>query len=130
MLPPPIVVSSEDDPDARAISLDVESGQYLVTLRPGWRLERVTPSGAENVEATLLSDATTWVYVWPRSSTYAEYEFGLGDRAIWMNGQLNIQIRVLEEPFTTAGTGGAGGWTGTAGTPGMGGANAGGAFAQ
>jgi hypothetical protein len=110
-----VTVSSEDDPNATSIALSVERGDYYVRLLPGWRMEKVEASGATEVEATLLSSDAQWVYVNPHSSSWVEYEFGIGERKLWFNGQLNIEIRVHEDPSELYGMagqsnlGGAGG---------------------
>ena len=119
--PTSIVVSSEDDPDATSIVVDLEEGYYFLELRPGWRLEKVSDGAAETVEATLLSSSTQWVWISRRSTSWAEYEFGLGERSIWMNGQLNIDIRVYEDPSELDnGYGGYGGYGGLSGWAGEG----------
>ena len=124
----PVIVSSETDPDATNISVSLEEGYYYVNLSPGWHLEKVTSAGAEPVEATLLSGEYQWVYVSRQSSSWAEFSFGIGSRAIWLNGQLNIGIDVQETP---GGSGGFGGWGNTGGwgnAGGWSGAASGGAF--
>lgn len=116
--PPITLVSSETNPDASAIDVSVERGYYYVQLRPGWRLEKVEDGVVTDVEATLLSPATQWVYVAARSSTWLEYQFGLGDRSLWFNGKLTLQIAVYEKPSDLYGGGGEpgisqGGWSGS-----------------
>jgi hypothetical protein len=93
-----VTVSSETDPDATSIALSVERGNYYVRLLPGWHMEKIDADGTTVVEASLLSGDTQWVYVSPHSSSWVEYEFGIGDRRLWFNGQLNIGIRVHEDP--------------------------------
>lgn len=100
-----ITVTSEDDPNAEVIRVDLERGYYYVNLLPGWRLEKVEGASATDVEATLLSDALQWVYVRERSTSFVEFNFGLGERQIWFNGKLNVSVNVYESP----GGGGAGG---------------------
>jgi hypothetical protein len=97
--------------------VSLEEGYYNVRLTPGWHMEKVTASGAQTVEATLLSGQTQWVYVSRQSTRYAEFSFGIGGSEIWLNGKLNITIDVQE------GAGGAGGDgpNGVAGEFGMGG---------
>ena len=102
-----IVVSSEDDPNAENIRVDLERGYRYVQLRPGWRLEKVEGNSATNVEATLLSEATQWVYVRERTTSYVEFNFGLGNRQIWFNGKVNISVNVFESPDGSGGAGGA-----------------------
>ena len=117
--PQNLTVSSEDDPDATSIALSVERGDYYVRLLPGWHMEKSDAGGAEEVEATLLSSDTQWVYVNPHSSSWVAYEFGLGARSLWFNGKLNIDIRVHEDPSELYGSAGQpggdyGGYSGNA----------------
>ncbi|MGK3966366.1 hypothetical protein WMF38_19545 [Sorangium sp. So ce118] len=107
-----LTISSEDEaPDASSITVDLEQGSYYVSLLPGWHLEKIEDGTATTVEATLLSSQLTYVYVSPRSTTWAQYQFGIGDRALWLNGKLNIGIDVYEDPdeYYYGGTGGVGG---------------------
>ncbi|MGK4008605.1 hypothetical protein WMF31_38715 [Sorangium sp. So ce1036] len=115
-------VNTEDyDPGASSITVDLEQGGYYVTLLPGWSFEKIEGDTVTNVEATLLSSQQIYVYVSPRSTTWAQYQFGIGDRALWLNGKLNIGIDVHEDPDDYYGAGGAGG-----GSWGEGGAGGGG----
>lgn len=109
-----ITVSSEDDPSSATISLSLEEGQYYIELLPGWHFEKDAPGGAVEVEATLLSGETQWVWVSRQSTSFAEYRFGLGERELWLNGQLNIGVVLHEDPseLNVAGSGGYMGGTG------------------
>ncbi|RYZ06746.1 MAG: hypothetical protein EOO73_14440 [Myxococcales bacterium] len=120
-----VTVSSETDPDAATISVSLEEGSYYVQLLPGWHFEKQTPSGYETVEATLLSGELQFVYVSRQSTSFAEYQFGLGEREIWLNGELNIGVVVYEHP-SEVGFGGGAGFGGVAGFSGVAG---GGGFA-
>lgn len=104
-------VNSEDDPDAATISVNLEEGSYYVQLLPGWHFEKQTPTGYEPVEATLLSGQTQYVWVSRRSTSFAEFQFGLGDREVWLNGDLNIGVVLYEDP-SELGYGGTGGYAG------------------
>ncbi|WP_437962829.1 hypothetical protein WME76_47260 (plasmid) [Sorangium sp. So ce119] len=118
-----LTINSEDeDPDASSILVDLEQGSYYVQLLPGWHLEKVEGGTATAVDATLLSSQMIYVYVSPHSTTWAQYQFGIGDRALWLNGKLNLSINVYEDPdeYYGYGQGGAGG--GDWGTGGAGGA--------
>jgi hypothetical protein len=106
--PGTVVVSSETNPNASNITLSLEEGYYTVSLLPGWRMEKLGPSGAQTVEATLLSGSSQWVYVSRRSTSWAEFSFGIGGREVWLNGKLNIAIDV-QEAAGAGGMGGAGG---------------------
>ncbi|HKY39374.1 MAG TPA: hypothetical protein VJN18_25725 [Polyangiaceae bacterium] len=111
-------VSSEDAPDADTISLSLERGYYVVALQPGWRMEKSDDSGTEDVEATLLSSESQWLYVSPRSTSWAEFQFGIGGRELWLNGNVNIGVTVFEDPDEYYGDGGGAGGqpaTGSAG---------------
>ncbi|WP_438008610.1 hypothetical protein WME89_07830 [Sorangium sp. So ce321] len=107
-----LTISSEDeDPDASSITVDLERGSYYVSLLPGWYFEKIEGGVATPVEATLLSSSSFYVYVSPHSTTWAQYQFGIGDRALWLNGKLNIGVNVYEDPsdYYYYGEGGAGG---------------------
>ncbi|WP_438018441.1 hypothetical protein WMF18_04920 [Sorangium sp. So ce315] len=94
-----LTINSEDeDPDASSIIVDLERGSYYVQLLPGWHLEKVEGGTATPVEATLLSSQMVYVYVSPHSTTWAQYQFGIGDSALWLNGKLNVSINVYEDP--------------------------------
>ena len=109
-------VSSEDDPSASSINVSVERGRYNVRLLPGWRMEKLEDGEATEVEATLLSDPTQWVYVNPHSSSWVSYQFGIGERSLWFNGDLPIDVQVYEDPSQYyGGYGGADGGGGYAG---------------
>ena len=117
--PTTITVSSESDPAASAISVSLERGYYYVRLLSGWRLEKVEGGDATDVEATLLSNASQWVHVAQHSSSWVTYQFGLGERSIWFNGDLSIAVQVYEKPSDLYGGGGAAGEspTGVGGQP-------------
>lgn len=94
-----ITVSSEEDPAAESINLSVERGYYRITLQSGWYMEQEAQDGSfSEVEAQLLSNSTQWVYVSPNSTSWARFSFGIGDREVWFNGNLNIDVTVYEDP--------------------------------
>jgi hypothetical protein len=75
------------------------------------------PRAKFRVEAQLLSSSSPWVYVYPRSTSWAEFSFGIGERKVWFNGNLNIDINVYEDPDDYYG--GCGGYaSGSAGAAG------------
>jgi hypothetical protein len=115
--PGPIVVSSETDPEAPSIEVDLENGSYQIYLLPGWTLERIENGVATAVEAQLLSGERQWAYVSPRSTSWVSYQFGVGDRGIWFNGKLNVEVQVYENPDEYYGPsyGGFGGMTAVGG---------------
>lgn len=111
-----VTINSEDeDPDATSIVVDLEQGTYYVRLLPGWNFEKVEGGTVTEVEATLLSSESIYVYVSPHSTTWAQYQFGIGDRALWLNGKLNVNIGVYEDPEEYYGVGNSGGAGGAGG---------------
>jgi hypothetical protein len=101
-----IIVNGDDYPDSDSIQVDIAEGSYTVALHPGWQLQSVIDGVAQDVTATLLTPDVQWVYVSRRSTSWVSFQFGLGDSEIWLNGNLNIQIDVVEDP-NQLGTGGA-----------------------
>jgi hypothetical protein len=119
----PVVVNSEDDPDATSIQVSLERGYYYINLRSGWRMEKIENGEAQTVEATLLNSGSQWIYINPHSTSSVSFQFGIGNRKIWLNGNLNIQIDVYDNPGQYYGDedGGAAGYGGYGGTGGAGG---------
>lgn len=115
--PMPTVVSSETDPDANSIEVELEQGTYQIYLQPGWSMERLENGVATPVEAQLLNNSWQWVWVSPHSTSWVSYQFGIGDHAIWFNGKLNIDMQVYENPDEYYGPsyGGFGGMSATGG---------------
>jgi hypothetical protein len=101
-----IFVNSDDYPDSDSIQVDIAEGSYTVALQPGWQLQSVVGGVAQDVAATLLTPDVQWIYVSRRSTSWVSFQFGLGDKEIWLNGNLNIQVNVIEDP-NQLGTGGA-----------------------
>lgn len=93
------IFDSEDYLDESSIILSLTEGDYTIYLHPGWQLERLNEEGeGEIVDAVLLSDSTQWVWVSRHATSWATFQFGVGDEDIWLNGQLNIDIEVYEDP--------------------------------
>lgn len=98
-VPAPIIVSSETNPTEPTIEVDLEQGDYRVVLLPGWSLESVVDGVSTPVpDVQLLSGDSQWVWVSPRSTSWVSYQFGSGDRSVWFNGKLNIEMQVYETP--------------------------------
>ncbi len=118
--PDAIVVNGEDHLDEESIQLSVEEGYYNVRLSSGWEMEERANGNGNGaiVEATLLSSSSRWIYVSRNSTRWVDFEFGIGERSIWMNGRLNIEMTVYEDPSDLYGYAGA---PGTGGTWGQGG---------
>jgi len=104
---PTIVASSEDNPDSDSIDVTLESGQYYIQLLSGWWLEKDENGQSTPVEAQLLSGGTQWIWVSPHSTSWVQYQLGIGDRALWFNGNINVQLNVYEDPSQYYGGGGS-----------------------
>jgi hypothetical protein len=79
-------LSTEDDPDATSISLDVPAGAYNVQLSPGYQVRRVTPvqPGKDHetvnlVNAVLISANPQRVVVSSGESELAVFRFRIGE---------------------------------------------------
>jgi len=90
--------SSEDYLEEPSIMLDLLEGDYEIHLGGEWYLERIVDGEAEAVEAVLLNDPWQWAWVSPHSTSWVTFQFGIGDEELWLNGQLNVQIEVYEDP--------------------------------
>jgi hypothetical protein len=110
-----IVVSSDDNPDADSIQVDLAEGDYYIHLRPGWYLQSVVNGVAQTEDAVLLNGDYQWVYVYRHSTSWVSFQFGLGSQELWFNGKVNIQMAVYENPdqYYGGSTGGAS-WAGGA----------------
>lgn len=75
----------------------------------GWRLEQAQGANGTDVAATMLSGESQWLYISPHSTSWAEFQFGPGERELWLNGDLNLEIQVHEDPDAYYGYGGASG---------------------
>ena len=97
-------VSSDTDPDATSISTRVLPGAYTVTLEGGWFLEKITGTGGERVDQSiLLSPSTQYAYVYDRGTADVTYTFGVDGILIdFRHGSLNIGFNV-EHPNEDAG---------------------------
>lgn len=111
--PPTVTVSSESDPNAATIDVDVQSGYYNVNLQSGWSMEMIEGGVSTPVEAQLLSAQSQWLSVSAHSTSWVRYQFGIGGHALWFNGDVNIDMEVYETPDQYYG--GAGSGNGSAG---------------
>jgi len=117
-----IVVSSEDNPNADSIQVDLAEGEYYIHLRSGWYLQSVVNGVAQTEDAVLLNGDYQWICVYRHSTSWVSFQFGLGSQELWFNGKVNIQMAVYENPDqyyggTTGGASWAGGatWASTGG---------------
>lgn len=91
------VWSSEDAPGDFNLRRQVPDGDYEISLRRDWRMERLSPYGdVDAVDATLLSARTQSAYVAPGATTFVVYEFEVDGQRVILDGRLGIGIRVYE----------------------------------
>jgi hypothetical protein len=95
-----MVIRSDDDPNASSIRVALENGQYMVILRPGWRMYKVVDGRARPVNATLTSSNKQWFYINPHRTTSVIFDFTVGGKSIWYYGTLNVGINVNEDAGT------------------------------
>lgn len=92
-------ISSEDYLEDEAITVDLLEGYYEVYLQNGWRLEKTNEDGTtEEVEAVLLNSDYQTISISRHSTSWATYQFGIGDETLWLNGELTIDMQVYEDP--------------------------------
>lgn len=119
-------VSTESDPNAEFITLQLRPGYYTVELiNDDWYLERATVTGAwETVDADLVSPKWQQTTVVRDQTTSLTFRFSVeGEIIDFGSGYLSIGISVEKTTPTTAGSGAAG----AAGVAGSAEAGAGGA---
>ena len=93
------VLFSEDALNDPEIVARLRTGEYRVTLLPGWIMERITPEGdSAFVQAELVSADTQFTQIFLRSTSFVFYSFLVdGDEIIFGNeGDLVVAIDVEE----------------------------------
>jgi hypothetical protein len=97
-------VSTETDPDASSILVDLAAGQYTLTLLDGWVLERDVDGVWEPVEAVLTSPNPTNFEITDQGVTGVLVEFNAaGDPVVLGEGTLDLSIAV-DDLVCSAGT--------------------------
>jgi hypothetical protein len=95
----PLSISSETYLNQDLISVGLPAGEYQVSLRPGWRLEKADGAGGAyiDVDATLTSTAVRAVTIREGQETAVVYSFRVGGDVINLGeGRLAISIEVDE----------------------------------
>lgn len=93
-------VSTEDDPDAGSLSVELTTGAYLVRLEPGWRLERATVADIfEPVTAVLSSPNPVAFTITEQATTSVRFRFRADDDEVELHrGTLDLGIDVDDAP--------------------------------
>lgn len=104
-------LSTEDDPDATTLGVDLRAGDYLVRLASGWRLERAAPGGEFSpINATLISTNPVAFTVHRDQTTNVRFTFAAGEDVVeFGTGAVAIDIAVVDEQTGGGGNGSGGG---------------------
>ena len=73
--PTPATLTTEEDPDATFLQVELLPGEYSVTLEDDWRLERGIEDEFQTVEAELLSDNPASVVIQTAVVTHTTFRF-------------------------------------------------------
>jgi Zn-dependent metalloprotease len=91
------VLNSEDDPNATVITTALKAGGYEIALRSGWRMERSTDAGFEDIQAKLLSKNPQEFSIDAGKTTTVPFEFETSGGVISVgNGKLEVVIAVKD----------------------------------
>jgi hypothetical protein len=89
-------LSSETNVDASAITQELPAGNYLITLKTGWTLEKQNPDMTfTNAKAVLTSANPEGFTIVDQGTTPVIYQFKAGDDVVQLgDGTLSVQISV------------------------------------
>lgn len=87
--------STETDPDAAGISVDLAAGEYSITLLDGWVLERDVDGTWQTVEAELISPNPVSFSIQDQGTTSVPFQFDAsGDILALGEGTLEVSVEV------------------------------------
>jgi hypothetical protein len=100
---PIVTLNSDDDPDAEALTAQIDTGQYTSTLSDGWSLERLADDGsATPVRAALISSNPVSFSVRNERSTTVAYSFTTSSGIVTF-GEGSVAVRIgVVDPSTLA----------------------------
>ncbi|HEY5956156.1 MAG TPA: hypothetical protein VIV60_06375 [Polyangiaceae bacterium] len=124
-------VSTEDYLQTASITVELQVGDYAISLNPGWYLEVASADGSyAPVEASLTSTNPQLFTIEDQKTSSVSFRFRVGGETIELgNGGLTIHIDVDDTNTGAAGASGAGGVGGSGGQT-AGGSEQGGAAGQ
>jgi hypothetical protein len=94
-------LNSESDPNGAVLAATLSTGGYLITLRDGWFLERLTGMTAEPVDATLISNNPQMFGISSATTSTVLFRFETDGTIIDIGtGQLEVAIEVNETGAT------------------------------
>lgn len=95
--------STEEDPDAESVVLDLQAGDYSILLEPGWVLEEQTPEGFVPVEAALASENPYPFAVASETNTGIVFAFEAGDDTVEL-GEGTAEVSIVVDDIECPGT--------------------------
>ncbi len=102
--PQTLTLSTEEEPDAPAISRSLQAGDYTIELQSGWRLEKELPSGFQTVNAELLTANPLSFAIASEHSTSVTYGFRTDGVTVGMgDGDLTLGIQVEDTSVSAGG---------------------------
>lgn len=92
-----ITLSSEETTAATALSSEVQTGTYTVTLDDGWQLDHLVGDSWTSVDAEVASDESQTVTVEDDSTLVIAFAFEVAGTTVTTGmGHMNIEIAVTE----------------------------------
>ncbi len=95
--PKAATLSSETNVDSPVIKQELPAGNFLITLKTGWTLEKSTDGGMTfaNVKAVLTSANPAGFTIFDQGQTTVAFSFNAGDDVVQLgDGTLNVVINV------------------------------------
>lgn len=90
-------LSTENDPLATTLEATLDIGQYVITLFPGWFLEKVQGAQVTRVQARLLSPESQEFSIAANEQTAVRYRFETNGEVVeFGQGRLIVEIEVEE----------------------------------
>jgi sugar lactone lactonase YvrE len=91
------VLDGEQDPDAPALTTELDPGSYQVALNGSWFLERLDASGPVRLTASLISDNPLPVEVGSGATSSVVFRFGTDGTTVALGaGRLSIATEVVD----------------------------------
>lgn len=95
--PTNVSLSSETDPNAAILAATLSTGGYSINLESGWSLEKVTPMGAQTVNASLVSANPTSFMIGSGATASVVFQFSTDGTIVQIGtGRVEVSISVTE----------------------------------
>ena len=100
--PATAVFNTEDDPNRTSLSANVVTGDYVATLGPGFRMERVDGTTTTPVTATLISPNPVAFTVLSHQRTTVPLRFHVAQEDVDMSQGYDIVLEIEEETSSSS----------------------------